>query len=89
MATHRPRTRLARSLIRARTSSPSPPSDGGEVRPALDPDLERALDRLVTAAERACDALGWLGWDARHAAEQQLREALDCVTRLRRTKRAR
>lgn len=89
MATQRPRTRLTRSLIRARSGSPSPPADGGEARPALDPEFERALDRLVIAAERACDALGWLGWDARHAAEQQLREALDGVTRLRGTKRNR
>jgi hypothetical protein len=87
VAQQRPRTRISRALLRARSPSAPRGRDGG--RAAADPELERALERLVTAAERACEALGWLGWEARHAAEQQLRYALNEVVRLRGTKRGR
>ncbi len=52
-------------------------------QPAGDQALERALGRVIEAAERACEALGWLGWEARHAAERELRAALEEIKRLR------
>lgn len=51
------------------------------VEPAHSP--EEATERLLAAAERACEALGWLGSEARHAAERDLRAAIEELRRVR------